>query len=56
MHTSFLGSYVRVAVETEAAEAPVMLALEDTADVPAIGDRIGLSWTAENAIALEPDE
>jgi spermidine/putrescine ABC transporter ATP-binding subunit len=56
LHTSFLGSYVRVAVETEAAEAPVMLALEDTTDVPAVGDRIGLAWTAENGIALEPDE
>jgi spermidine/putrescine ABC transporter ATP-binding subunit len=56
LHTSFLGSYVRVAVETEAADAPVMLALEDTAAVPVLGDRIGLSWTADNAIALEPEE
>jgi spermidine/putrescine ABC transporter ATP-binding subunit len=55
LHTSFLGSYVRVAVETEAADAPVMLALEDTTAVPVIGDRIGLAWTAENAIALEPE-
>ena len=38
------------------AEAPVMLALEDTAGVPVVGDRIGLAWTAENGIALEPEE
>jgi ABC-type Fe3+/spermidine/putrescine transport system ATPase subunit len=55
LHTSFLGSYVRVAVETVAAEAPVMVALHDAVAVPAVGDAVGLSWTADTGIALEAE-
>ncbi len=38
MHTSFLGSYVRVAVEIAGSDAPVMVALHDAVEVPAVGD------------------
>jgi hypothetical protein len=55
LHTSFLGSYVRLAVETIAAEAPVMVALHDAVAVPAVGDSVGLSWTADTGIALEAE-
>jgi ABC-type Fe3+/spermidine/putrescine transport system ATPase subunit len=53
MHTSFLGSYVRVAVEIPGSDAPVMVALHDAVAVPAVGDTVGLSWTADTGIALE---
>jgi spermidine/putrescine transport system ATP-binding protein len=53
MHTSFLGSYVRVAVEIPGSDAPVMVALHDAGEVPAVGDAVGLSWTADTGIALE---
>jgi spermidine/putrescine transport system ATP-binding protein len=53
VHTSFLGSYVRVAVETGAADGPVMVALNEAVQVPAVGDRVGLSWTGDAGIALE---
>jgi ABC-type Fe3+/spermidine/putrescine transport system ATPase subunit len=53
MHTSFLGSYVRVAVEIRGTDAPVMVALHDAVEVPAVGDAVGLSWTADTGIALE---
>jgi spermidine/putrescine transport system ATP-binding protein len=53
LHTSFLGSYVRVAVETVGSDVPVMVALHDAVEVPAVGDAVGLSWTADTGIALE---
>jgi spermidine/putrescine transport system ATP-binding protein len=53
LHTSFLGSFVRVAVETVASESPVMVALHDAVVVPQVGDSVGLSWTVETGIALE---
>jgi spermidine/putrescine transport system ATP-binding protein len=53
MHTSFLGSYVRVAVEIPGSDAPVMVALHDAVEVPVVGDAVGLSWTADTGIALE---
>ena len=56
LHTSFLGSYVRVAVETPAAEAPVMVALHDAVDVPPVGSTVSLSWTEDTGIALEAAE
>ena len=56
LHTSFLGSYVRVAVETAGSDAPVMVALHDAVEVPAIGAPVGLSWTADTGIALGAPE
>ena len=53
LHTSFLGSYVRVAVETVDSDVPVMVALHDAVEVPAVGDAVGLSWTSDTGIALE---
>jgi ABC-type Fe3+/spermidine/putrescine transport system ATPase subunit len=55
VQTSFLGSYVRVAVETAASDAPVIVALHDAASVPAVGDDVSLSWTADDGIVLEAD-
>jgi len=55
VQTSFLGSYVRVAVETPASDAPVIVALHDAASVPAVGDDVSLSWTADDGIVLEAD-
>ncbi len=56
LHASFLGSYVRVAVETAAAETPVMVALHDAVDVPGPGDSVSLSWTEDTGIVLEAAE
>jgi ABC-type Fe3+/spermidine/putrescine transport system ATPase subunit len=56
LQTSFLGSYVRVAVETPSAEAPVVVALRETAAVPEIGDQVSLSWPADDGIVLEATE
>jgi ABC-type Fe3+/spermidine/putrescine transport system ATPase subunit len=53
LHTSFLGSYVRVAVETVGSDVPVMVALHDAVEVPAVGDAVGLLWTADTGIVLE---
>ena len=55
VQTSFLGSFVRVAVETAAAEAPVIVALHEAASAPEVGDRVSLSWLAADGILLEPD-
>src|SRR5439155_12261987 len=38
VQTSFLGSYVRVAIETAAVGVPVIVALHEATSVPAIGD------------------
>jgi len=54
VQTSFLGSYVRVAVETACAEAPVIVALHDATSVPSIGEPVELSWAAGDGIVLEP--
>jgi len=54
VQTSFLGSFIRVAVETRASEAPVIVALRDAASLPAVGDEVALSWPATEGIVLEP--
>jgi ABC-type Fe3+/spermidine/putrescine transport system ATPase subunit len=51
--TSFLGSYVRVAVQTQASSAPVIVALREASSVPAVGDDVALSWAAADGIVLE---
>jgi ABC-type Fe3+/spermidine/putrescine transport system ATPase subunit len=56
LQTSFLGSFVRVAVETPSSDAPVVVALREADAVPAIGDEVSLSWPAADGIVLEPDE
>jgi spermidine/putrescine transport system ATP-binding protein len=53
VQTSFLGKHVRVAVQTRAAEAPVIVALHDAAALPAVGDTVALAWTAADGIVLE---
>jgi spermidine/putrescine transport system ATP-binding protein len=53
VQTSFLGKHVRVAVQTRASDAPVIVALHDTAALPAVGDTVGLAWTAADGIVLE---
>jgi ABC-type Fe3+/spermidine/putrescine transport system ATPase subunit len=55
VQTSFLGSYVRVAVETAAADAPVIVALHEAGAVPSPGDEVALSWAAPDGIVLEPE-
>jgi ABC-type Fe3+/spermidine/putrescine transport system ATPase subunit len=55
VQTSFLGSYVRVAIETAAAEAPVIVALHEAGAVPSPGDDVALSWAAADGIVLEPE-
>ncbi len=52
VQTSFLGSHVRVAVETRAVDAPVILTLHE-AIVPAVGDEVALSWAPADGIVLE---
>src|SRR5579862_1295348 len=53
VQTSFLGKHVRVAVETGAAEAPVIVALHDPSALPAVGDTVGLGWAAGDSVVLE---
>jgi spermidine/putrescine transport system ATP-binding protein len=53
VQTSFLGKHVRVAVETGATDAPVILALYDPSALPAVGATVALSWSAEDAAVLE---
>jgi len=55
IQTSFLGSRVRVAVQTQASESPVMVALRETASPPHVGDAVSLAWSAEDGIVLEAD-
>ena len=55
LHTSFLGSYVRVAVQTAAADAPVMVALNEAVEVPAVDRPIALAWAPEAGIVLEAE-
>ncbi|HEU5362941.1 MAG TPA: ABC transporter ATP-binding protein [Gaiellaceae bacterium] len=54
VQTSFLGSYIRLAVETPAAEAPVIVALRDVAALPRLGEQVTLSWAAADGVVLEP--
>jgi spermidine/putrescine transport system ATP-binding protein len=54
VHTSFLGKHVRVAVETAASDAPVIIALYDPSGLPSVGAAVALSWAAEDAAVLEP--
>jgi spermidine/putrescine transport system ATP-binding protein len=54
VQTSFLGKHVRVAVETGAADAPVIVALHDPSALPAVGDTVGLAWAAGDSVVLEP--
>jgi ABC-type Fe3+/spermidine/putrescine transport system ATPase subunit len=56
VQTSFLGSYVRVAVETPSSDAPVIVALREATAVPAVGDDVSLTWPAVDGIVLEPDQ
>ena len=56
LQTSFLGSYLRVAVETSSAEEPVVVALREGSSVPSVGDEVSLSWPAGDGIVLEPPE
>jgi spermidine/putrescine transport system ATP-binding protein len=55
VQTSFLGKHVRVAVDTGAAEAPVIIALHDPSALPAVGATVALSWSAEDAAVLESE-
>jgi ABC-type Fe3+/spermidine/putrescine transport system ATPase subunit len=55
LQTSFLGKHVRVAVETAASEAPVIVALNDASALPAVGSAVSLSWSAEDAAVLESE-
>jgi spermidine/putrescine transport system ATP-binding protein len=54
VQTSFLGKHVRIAVETGAAEAPVIVALHDPSALPAVGDSVGLAWSSGDSVVLEP--
>ena len=56
VQTSFLGSFVRVAVQTDAAEAPVVLALREASAVPTVGDEVRLAWRPDDGIVLEAPE
>jgi spermidine/putrescine transport system ATP-binding protein len=53
VQTSFLGKHVRVAVETAATDAPVILALNDPSALPPVGATVALSWAAEDAAVLD---
>jgi spermidine/putrescine ABC transporter ATP-binding subunit len=53
VQTSFLGNHVRVAVETSASDAPVIVSLRDATALPAVGDEVALSWSAADGVVLE---
>ena len=55
VQTSFLGSHVRVAVETRASEVPVTAALRDADALPAVGDTVHIGWAPGDAIVLEAE-
>ncbi len=55
VQTSFMGSHVRVAVETQAVEAAVIVALHDAAAAPAVGSAVGLAWSPSDGIVLEAE-
>jgi spermidine/putrescine transport system ATP-binding protein len=54
VQTSFLGSFVRIAVQTASTEAPVVVALREMSAVPQVGDEVPLTWRPEDGIVLEP--
>jgi spermidine/putrescine ABC transporter ATP-binding subunit len=54
VQTSFLGSFLRVAVQTASTDAPVVVALRETSTVPQVGDEVPLVWRPEDGIVLEP--
>jgi len=53
VQTSFLGDHVRIAVETPASDAPVIVALHEATTVADVGDEVALSWSAADGIVLE---
>ena len=53
VQTSFLGKHVRVAVQTQASEAPVVVALHDASALPAVGNEVTLTWAPADGIVLE---
>ena len=53
VQTSFLGKHVRVAVETAASKAPVIVTLHDATALPSVGMTVALTWSAEDAVVLE---
>jgi spermidine/putrescine transport system ATP-binding protein len=55
VQSSFLGARVRVAVDTDASDAPLMVAMhgDDSSSVPAEDDAIAVWWDAEDAIVLD---
>ncbi len=55
VQTSFMGSHVRVAVETGAAEAAVIVALHDATAAPTAGSAVALSWSPDDGIVLEAE-
>jgi hypothetical protein len=56
LQSSFLGSYVRVAVECSASSAPLMVALPGSATVAPDPDAaVAVWWAPEDAILLEPE-
>jgi hypothetical protein len=58
VQSSFLGTRVRVAVETRASHVPLMVAVhgEGAASVPDEDTDVTLSWSPEDAILLDPAE
>jgi spermidine/putrescine ABC transporter ATP-binding subunit len=56
VQSSFLGTRVRVAVETQASQAPLMVAVhgEGPEAVPAEETDVTVSWSPEDAILLDP--
>jgi spermidine/putrescine transport system ATP-binding protein len=56
VQSSFLGTRVRVAVETAASQAPLMGAVhgEGPSSVPAEDTDVTLSWAPDDAILLDP--
>jgi ABC-type Fe3+/spermidine/putrescine transport system ATPase subunit len=53
LQRAFLGSYVRIAVETSGSDVPVMVALHGATAVPEVGATVNLSWGEEDGIVLE---
>ena len=55
VQSSFLGTRVRVAVETAVSPVPLMIAMhgEDQSSVPAEDAEIAVWWAPEDAIVLE---
>jgi hypothetical protein len=56
VQSSFLGTRVRVAVESPASSVPLMVAVhgEDPSAVPAEDSDVIVSWAPEDAILLDP--